>query len=80
MIRVGGQGTQAHTPIEFRQGHSTRPLELHDAVTIEQILEIMPELADVSPWHTSTSRRTLDDVGRVARFTVSEEVFRTPTT
>jgi transcriptional regulator with XRE-family HTH domain len=47
---------------------------------IEQILEIMPELADVSPWHTSTSRRTLDDVGRVARFTVSEEVFRTPTT
>ena len=46
---------------------------------IGQILEIMPELQDVSPWHHATQRRTLDDVGRVARNVVSEEVFRQPT-
>ena len=42
---------------------------------IEQILEIMPELADVTPWHTVGQRRTLDDVGRAARNTVSDELF-----
>ena len=45
---------------------------------IEQILELMPELADVTPWHTVGQRRTLDDVGRTARQTVAEEVFRRP--
>jgi len=43
---------------------------------VEQILEIMPELADVSPWPAPGQRRTLDDVGRVARSVVSEDVFR----
>ena len=43
---------------------------------IGQILEIMPELQDVTPWHTVGQRRTLDDVGRAARCPVSEEVFR----
>jgi transcriptional regulator with XRE-family HTH domain len=57
----------------------------HDATTvrmvsmlIEQILELMPELADVTPWHTIGQRRTLDDLGRTARQMVSEEVFRRP--
>jgi len=43
---------------------------------VEQILEIMPELADVTPWHTVGQRRTLDDVGRTARATVPDDVFR----
>jgi transcriptional regulator with XRE-family HTH domain len=42
---------------------------------IEQILEIMPELADVTPWHTVGQRRTLDEVGRVARHPVSDDLF-----
>ena len=55
----------------------------HDSTTgrmvsmlIEQILELMPELADVTPWHTVGQRRTLDDVGRTAQNTVAEDVFR----
>jgi hypothetical protein len=55
----------------------------HDTTTsrmvsmlIEQILELMPELADVTPWHTVGQRRTLDEVGRVAQRTVAEDVFR----
>ena len=57
----------------------------HDSTTgrmvsmlIEQILELMPELADVTPWHTVGQRRTLDDVGRTARHTVADDVFRRP--
>jgi transcriptional regulator with XRE-family HTH domain len=48
------------------------------SMLIEQILELMPELADVTPWHTVGQRRTLDDIGRTARHTVAEEVFRRP--
>ena len=46
---------------------------------IGQILEIMPELQDVSPWHHAAQRRTLDDVGRAARNVVSDDVFGLPT-
>lgn len=46
------------------------------AMLIEQILEIMPELADVTPWHTVGQRRTRDDLGRTARMVVPEDAFR----
>ncbi len=45
---------------------------------VEQILEIMPELADVTPWHSVGQRRTREELGRTARVMVSEEVFRRP--
>jgi transcriptional regulator with XRE-family HTH domain len=45
---------------------------------VDQILEIMPELADVTPWNTVGQRRTLDDVGRTAACVVPEEIFRRP--
>jgi hypothetical protein len=48
------------------------------SMLIEQILELMPELADVTPWHTIGQRRTLDDVGRTARNPVSDDMFRRP--
>jgi hypothetical protein len=43
---------------------------------IEQILEIMPELSDVTPWHAVGQRRTLNDIGRAGQMVVPEEVFR----
>lgn len=43
---------------------------------IGQILEIMPELQDVSPWHHAGQRRTLEEVGRAARNVVSDDFFR----
>lgn len=45
---------------------------------VEQILEIMPELADVTPWHSVGQRRTREELGRTARVVVSEDVFRRP--
>ncbi|MEI7863096.1 MAG: hypothetical protein WCJ21_10715, partial [Planctomycetota bacterium] len=43
---------------------------------VEQVLEIMPELADVTPWHHVGQRRTLNDVGRTGSCLVSEDLFR----
>jgi transcriptional regulator with XRE-family HTH domain len=45
---------------------------------VAQILEIMPELEDVTPWNTVGQRRTLDDVGRTARSSVPDDIFRRP--
>lgn len=33
---------------------------------VEQLVEVMPELAEVSPWHAVGQRRTLDEYGRTA--------------
>jgi transcriptional regulator with XRE-family HTH domain len=43
---------------------------------IEQLVEIMPELKDVGPWHSVGQRRTLDEYGRVVEQPIAEEVFR----
>ena len=45
---------------------------------IEQILEIMPELEDVAPWHTIGQRRTLNELGRTACQPMPDDVFRRP--
>ncbi len=36
------------------------------AMLAEQLLEVMPEFAEVTGWHTVGQRRTQDEVGRVA--------------
>ena len=41
-----------------------------------QLLEIMPELADVAPWHTVGQRRTLDEYGRAVERQQSDDFFR----
>jgi transcriptional regulator with XRE-family HTH domain len=33
---------------------------------VEQLLELMPELREVSPWHSVGQRRSLDEMGRIA--------------
>jgi transcriptional regulator with XRE-family HTH domain len=40
---------------------------------VNQLVEIMPELKEVSPWHTYGQRRSLDEYGRVAERCVSDE-------
>ena len=43
---------------------------------INQLLEIMPELTDVAPWHTVGQRRTLDEYGRVVERQLPDDMFR----
>jgi hypothetical protein len=43
---------------------------------IDQLVEIMPELKEVGPWHSVGQRRSLDEYGRAAERTFSEDMFR----
>lgn len=43
---------------------------------IDQLLEIMPELTDVAPWHTVGQRRTLDEYGRVVERQLPDDMFK----
>ena len=45
------------------------------AMLMEQLIEIMPELKDVGPWHSVGQRRSLDEYGRAAERLISEEAF-----
>src|SRR3972149_3157815 len=42
---------------------------------IEQLLEIMPELSGVGPWHAVGQRRRLDELGVAAQRRLSDDVF-----
>jgi transcriptional regulator with XRE-family HTH domain len=42
---------------------------------VDQLVEVMPELQDVSPWHQFGQRRSLDEYGRVVERRLSEDVF-----
>lgn len=42
---------------------------------VDQLLEIMPELKDVGPWHSVGQRRTLDEYGRAAQRVMPDDLF-----
>jgi len=42
---------------------------------VDQLVEVMPELEDVSPWHQFGQRRSLDEYGRVIERRISDDVF-----
>jgi transcriptional regulator with XRE-family HTH domain len=42
---------------------------------VEQLLDLMPELAEVSPWHTVGQRRALDELGRIAEQPIADTSF-----
>jgi transcriptional regulator with XRE-family HTH domain len=43
---------------------------------INQLVEIMPELAEVTPWHAVGQRRSLLEYGKAAERMISEEMFQ----
>lgn len=45
------------------------------ATLVNQLTDIMPELAEVGPWHGSGNRRTLDDYGRAVEYRLSDDVL-----
>jgi transcriptional regulator with XRE-family HTH domain len=66
------------TAAAIRERAQDPGISLMVTMLVEQILEIMPELADVTPWHSVGQRRTREELGRTGRVMVSEEVFRRP--
>ena len=57
---------------------NTPPLKRMVQMLCDQLLEIMPELADVAPWHTVGQRRTLEEYGRVVERQLPDDMFRRP--
>jgi len=64
------------TAAALRERTAGSPLGRVVQMLVDQILEIMPELSDVTPWHTVGQRRTLDEIGRTGRCPVPEDLFR----
>ena len=48
------------------QRSNQAPIRRMAQVMVNQLIEIMPELADVSPWHAVGKRRTQGEVGQTA--------------
>ena len=44
---------------------------------IDQLVEMMPELSEVSPWHSVGQRRSLDEVGRIVERRLRDDFFHT---
>jgi len=42
---------------------------------VEQLVRIMPELAEVTAWHSVGQRRTQDELGRIVERTIPENFF-----
>jgi transcriptional regulator with XRE-family HTH domain len=57
---------------------NTPPMKRMVQMLCDQLLEIMPELADVAPWHTVGQRRTLEEYGRVVERQLPDDMFRRP--
>lgn len=54
---------------------STPGLQRMAETLVGQLVEIMPELKDVSPWHTYGQRRSLEEYGRVVERRLSDDAF-----
>jgi transcriptional regulator with XRE-family HTH domain len=54
----------------------TPRLERLAQTLVEQLVEMMPELEQVNPWHAVGQRRTLDELGRAAEHQFPDDYFR----
>jgi transcriptional regulator with XRE-family HTH domain len=43
---------------------------------VDQLVEIMPELKGVNPWHSVGQRRSLDEYGRIVERSYSDDIWR----
>jgi hypothetical protein len=57
--------------------HERAPIAIQrmSQMLVDQLVEVMPELKDVSPWHQFGQRRGLDDFGRVVERRLSEDAM-----
>ncbi len=48
------------------------------SMLVDQLTDIMPELAEVSAWHTVGQRRTQNELGRIVDRTIPDNFFNDP--
>ena len=45
---------------------------------VDQLIDLMPELKEVGPWHSVGQRRSLEEVGRIVDRRIPDELFQSP--
>jgi hypothetical protein len=53
----------------------SKPVQRLALMLREQLVELMPELKDVTPWHSVGQRRTSEEFGRIAEHRVPDDFF-----
>jgi transcriptional regulator with XRE-family HTH domain len=51
------------------------PVQRLASMLISQLVEVMPELQEVSAWHSVGQRRTQDEMGRIVERTIPDSFF-----
>jgi transcriptional regulator with XRE-family HTH domain len=54
---------------------SEAPIQRLASMLISQLVEVMPELQEVSAWHSVGQRRTQDEMGRIVERTIPDSFF-----
>ena len=54
------------------------PIQRLSSMLEQQLIELMPELKDVSAWHSVGQRRTKDELGRIAEQPIPSSLFMEP--
>ncbi len=60
------------------EGAHDRSVKRLASMLVSQLVEIMPELAEVSAWHTVGQRRTQNELGRIVDRTIPDNFFSDP--
>ncbi len=61
------------TAAAIRERCSSERIRRMADTLVDQLTEIMPELKEVGPWHNFGQRRSLNEYGRVAERTISDD-------
>jgi hypothetical protein len=59
----------------IKESTSAAPIQRFATMLEEQLVELMPELKDVAPWHSVGQRRSPDELGRAAERVLPETYF-----
>jgi transcriptional regulator with XRE-family HTH domain len=57
------------------EGAHEAPVQRLAAMLISQLVELMPELQEVSAWHSVGQRRTQEEMGRIVERTIPDSFF-----
>lgn len=66
------------TVAAIREKSQSTSIERLAQTLVDQVLEIMPELEGINPWHSVGQRRSLEEYGRIVERTYSDNVWHDP--
>lgn len=62
----------------IKEANKCLSIERMTTMLEQQLIEVMPELRDVAPWHSVGQRRSHDELGRAAERTLPDNFFTDP--